>query len=154
MGQHPKIRIRVYSKPRVYNPVETGGGRRMHKSSKFAIGLLLIVGLLALPTVSLAQNQTPATPALAQTTSQDPCAQTPGQPTQTPPATQQPQTTPAASGCPGQTGTTPAAPSTSTSPSTADDTTSPQKTVHPRNSKEDVEAIGNRSVGKGVNFYS
>ncbi len=31
----------------------------------------------------------------------------------------------------------------------------PQKdTVTPKNSKEDVEAIGNRNVGKGVNFYS
>src|SRR5260370_4532575 len=31
----------------------------------------------------------------------------------------------------------------------------PQKdTVTPRNSKEDVEAIGNRSVGKGINLYS
>src|ERR1700741_2968312 len=29
-----------------------------------------------------------------------------------------------------------------------------QDTVNPKNSKEDVEAIGNRSVGKGVNFYS
>jgi len=27
-------------------------------------------------------------------------------------------------------------------------------TVNPKNSKEDVDAIGNRSVGKGVNFYS
>jgi len=26
--------------------------------------------------------------------------------------------------------------------------------VHPRNSKEDVDAIGNRNPGKGVNFYS
>ena len=31
----------------------------------------------------------------------------------------------------------------------------PQKdTVNPKNSKEDVDAIGNRNVGKGVNFYS
>jgi predicted Zn-dependent protease len=31
----------------------------------------------------------------------------------------------------------------------------PQKdTVDPKNSKEDVDAIGNRNVGKGVNFYS
>jgi len=31
----------------------------------------------------------------------------------------------------------------------------PQKdTVTPKNSKEDVEAIGNRSVGKGVNLFS
>jgi predicted Zn-dependent protease len=29
-----------------------------------------------------------------------------------------------------------------------------QDAVHPRNSKEDVEAIGNRKVGKGPNFYS
>ncbi len=29
-----------------------------------------------------------------------------------------------------------------------------QATVNPKNSKEDVEAIGNRNVGKGVNFYS
>jgi predicted Zn-dependent protease len=29
-----------------------------------------------------------------------------------------------------------------------------QDTVHPKNSKDDVEAIGNRSVGKGPNFYS
>src|SRR5436309_9542461 len=29
-----------------------------------------------------------------------------------------------------------------------------QETVKPKNSKEDVEAIGNRSVGKGVNLYS
>src|SRR5438445_5368644 len=29
-----------------------------------------------------------------------------------------------------------------------------QDTVTPKNSKEDVEAIGNRSVGKGMNFFS
>jgi len=29
-----------------------------------------------------------------------------------------------------------------------------QETVNPKNSKEDVDAIGNRNVGKGVNFYS
>jgi len=28
------------------------------------------------------------------------------------------------------------------------------RTVHPKNSKEDVDAIGNRSVGKRMNFYS
>src|SRR5260370_41428246 len=41
------------------------------------------------------------------------------------------------------------------SPTPATDTTTdPGKTVHPKNSKEDVDAIGNRSVGKGLNFYS
>src|SRR5436305_3280545 len=29
-----------------------------------------------------------------------------------------------------------------------------QDSVSPKNTKEDVDAIGNRSVGKGVNFYS
>jgi predicted Zn-dependent protease len=29
-----------------------------------------------------------------------------------------------------------------------------QDTVSPKNTKEDVEAIGNRGVGKGINFYS
>jgi predicted Zn-dependent protease len=29
-----------------------------------------------------------------------------------------------------------------------------QKTVHPKNTKEDVDAIGNRNPGKGINFYS
>jgi beta-barrel assembly-enhancing protease len=29
-----------------------------------------------------------------------------------------------------------------------------QETVNPKNSKEDVEAIGNRNVGKGINLYS
>jgi predicted Zn-dependent protease len=29
-----------------------------------------------------------------------------------------------------------------------------QDTVSPKNTKEDVDAIGNRSVGKGINFYS
>jgi predicted Zn-dependent protease len=29
-----------------------------------------------------------------------------------------------------------------------------QETVHPKNSKDDVDAIGNRNVGKGINFYS
>src|ERR1700732_1430365 len=29
-----------------------------------------------------------------------------------------------------------------------------KNTVNPKNSKEDVEAIGNRGVGKGINLYS
>ena len=36
----------------------------------------------------------------------------------------------------------------------ADSSSPAAKTVHPKNSKEDVEAIGNRSVGKGINFFS
>jgi predicted Zn-dependent protease len=36
----------------------------------------------------------------------------------------------------------------------ADQPVQQKDTVTPKNSKEDVDAIGNRSVGKGVNFYS
>ena len=44
-------------------------------------------------------------------------------------------------------------PSTSSTPG-SDQPVPQQQTVHPKNSKEDVEAIGNRNPGKGVNFYS
>jgi predicted Zn-dependent protease len=72
-----------------------------------------------------------AIPAFAMSQSQ-PTGQDPSQ-TQTPPQTQNPQTQQA----PG--GTAPIA---------------QKDTVTPKNSKDDVEAIGNRDVGKGVNFYS
>ncbi len=66
--------------------------------------------------------------ALAAPQSQDPPAQDPAK--TPPPAQQQTQ---------GQSGSQPV---------------QQKDTVTPKNSKEDVEAIGNRSVGKGVNFYS
>jgi predicted Zn-dependent protease len=83
--------------------------------------------------VALAQTQDPAgqaTPPAPQTTTQDPNAQ-PAPPQPAPPKAQDKKSQP------GQ--DTPI--------------TSPDK-VNPKNSKEDVEAIGNRGVGKGVNFYS
>jgi predicted Zn-dependent protease len=44
---------------------------------------------------------------------------------------------------------------TAQSPAQKEDAPVPQQeTVKPKNSKEDVDAIGNRNVGKGVNFYS
>lgn len=44
-------------------------------------------------------------------------------------------------------------PSSSATPG-SDQPVPQQQTVHPRNAKEDVDAIGNRNPGKGVNFYS
>jgi len=74
-----------------------------------------------------------AIPAFAAPQSQ-PASQDPSQTqTQAPPQAQNPQTQQA----PG--GTAPIA---------------QKDTVTPKNSKDDVEAIGNRDVGKGVNFYS
>src|SRR5271163_4068994 len=74
-----------------------------------------------------------AAPAFAEPQSQ-PSGQDPSQtPTQTQPPTQQPQAQKAPGG----------------------DAPIPQKdTVTPKNSKDDVDAIGNRDVGKGLNFYS
>ncbi|MBZ5701697.1 MAG: M48 family metalloprotease [Acidobacteriia bacterium] len=53
-------------------------------------------------------------------------------------------------------GQTPAPPQQpATPPKTPPEQPVPQQAqVSPKNSKEDVEAIGNRNVGKGVNFYS
>jgi predicted Zn-dependent protease len=45
-------------------------------------------------------------------------------------------------------------PQQQTQPQTGSQPVQQQDTVNPKNSKEDVEAIGNRKVGKGVNFYS
>jgi len=76
-----------------------------------------------------------ASPALAAPQSQDPPTPPPAQdPTKTAPPAQ-----PQAQQPTPQNGTQPV---------------QQQDTVTPKNSKEDVEAIGNRSVGKGVNFFS
>jgi predicted Zn-dependent protease len=153
----------------------------MGKSTQFGIGLLLTANLMAWPALGLAQSQTPPPPPPAQTQPQNPCAQPQGQTTpaapaqpnsQTPQITPAPQTTPAqqstptpapnaapaqtqqantnGQGCAEQT----AAPSGNSGATTADDSAQPAKTVHPKNSKDDVDAIGNRNIGKGVNFYS
>src|SRR5437016_14178827 len=41
-----------------------------------------------------------------------------------------------------------------TQPQTGSQPVQQKDTVTPKNSKEDVDAIGNRSVGKGMNFFS
>ena len=70
------------------------------------------------------------------------------QPAQNAPASQQPAAANGQNqGCPNPSSQTP-------TDQSADQQTPQQKTVHPKNSKEDVDAIGNRNVGKGVNFFS
>src|SRR6202521_3019787 len=49
---------------------------------------------------------------------------------------------------------TPPPPKQQTQPQTGCQPVQQKDTVPPKNSKEDVEAIGNRSVGKGINLYS
>jgi len=75
--------------------------------------------------------------ALAAPQSQDPPPPPPAQdPANTPPPAAQPQTQP------------------QTQQQNGSQPVQQQDTVTPKNSKEDVEAIGNRNVGKGVNLFS
>ncbi len=129
----------------------------MQKSSQFVLAMVLAGGVMACPEVSWGQTQAPATtpqtpPSTTTQTSQpakpqDPNATTPQDKCQDTTATQS-----------ATDKTQPPAPCTATkaAPGTpgADTPVAQQKTVHPKNSKEDVDAIGNRDVGKGINFYS
>jgi len=130
--------------------------------------LVITASLVTWPILASAQSQTPAPPSNTSQTSatqlKNTCAQTQGQTgqssqvspgtsaSQNPPASQAQSTNANGSGqgCADQTS---AQPSNSGQPG-SDQSVEQQKTVHPKNSKEDVDAIGNRGVGKGVNFYS
>jgi len=125
----------------------------MGKLSQHSLSLLFAWSLaLGTASVVMAQSNTtqnPAPPASTQTGSQ----KTPQDPqTTAQPGTQSP-TDPQSTTSP----QTPAAPTAAKpAPGTpgADAPVPQQETVHPKNSKDDVDAIGNRNVGKGINFYS
>jgi len=136
----------------------------IQNSSRYAMGLILVAGMAIWPAVSLGQTDTPsANPAPVREQPQNPCAP-PAQTTQNG-QTQNPQSTPSQTppltqaqkdaGCPDPNSTnTPAQPAAKPGQPGSDAPIQQQDTVHPKSSKEDVDAIGNRSVGKGVNFYS
>jgi beta-barrel assembly-enhancing protease len=77
----------------------------------------------------------------------------PAAPPPPPPPADTPQQTPAANSTSNGTQQQPAS-TDSTDNSNTTDNSSGDKTVHPKKSKDDVDAIGNRNIGKGVNFYS
>jgi predicted Zn-dependent protease len=124
----------------------------MRKPTHFGIGILFAASLMAFPALALAQDQTPApaNPAPVREQPQDPCAQPMAQPGQTPtqPAPPRP------ADCPDTSGTKPATQPATTGQPGHDQPVPQQATVHPKNTMEDVDAIGNRNLGKGVNFYS
>jgi beta-barrel assembly-enhancing protease len=122
-----------------------------------------VAGLLA-ASVALATPQTQQS-SQTPTQSQQPAAQQPtpaqpaptaqsGQTRQDPSQTQtQPQTQAPAQPAPPQ--PAPPQPTPAAQTQTPQDQPVPQQdTVHPKNTKDDVDAIGNRNVGKGPNFYS
>jgi beta-barrel assembly-enhancing protease len=126
----------------------------MQNSSRYAIGALLVASLAVWPAVSLAQ-QTDAPPNLptVQEQPQNPCAppaQTAQQTSQNPPSTPAQQAPPQGAGCPDQT----SAPPANAGQATGDQPVQQPQTVHPKNQNEDVDAIGNRNPGKGLDFYS
>jgi beta-barrel assembly-enhancing protease len=142
-----------------------------HISSRCGIGLLAIAGLAFWPSLSFGQDQSNPAPVREQPA--NPCAQPPAQNTQNPQTTQpqqsqqtqqqtpakpadcppDPNSTPQTTQQPASSGQTANGQSTS-GQSTGDQPVQQQQTVHPKNSKDDVDAIGNRNIGKGVNFYS
>jgi len=110
----------------------------MKEALRIALSVSLSCVLLAGPALSAPQSQ-------SQDPSQDPSKNPPSTQPTTPPAQQptQPQTTPPAQ-----------PPAKAQTPAPTSQPVQQQETVSPKNSKEDVEAIGNRNVSGKVNFYS
>jgi predicted Zn-dependent protease len=136
----------------------------MRKPSQLLLASLAVGALLAWPALASAQSPSSSSPAQSQAgQTQDPNAKpTPQGQTETPdnsqvtpiPMSKQappppPQDPAAKTAAPSASANTQQQPS---SDSSADQ--QPSKTVHPKNAKEDVDQIGNRNVGKGVNFFS
>lgn len=137
----------------------------MRNSSPLGLRLVFAASLLTWPVLAVAQSQSPPPPSTSQTTTQtqqqNPCAQQQGQtnqnsqatPNSQPSQTQQTNTSGQnGQGCTDQTNQQPA--STNSSQPGSDQPVTQQKTVHPKNTEEDVNAIGNRNPGKGLDFYS
>jgi Zn-dependent protease with chaperone function len=138
----------------------------MRNSSRIAVvAALLAVSLVSWPVSSPAQSQSNSSSSPSAQQQQQPGQQTPqgqnGQQGQDPKA--QPQTGPIPISSPQPPPPPPTPQPADTPPVTkqaaastpgSDQPVPQQQTVHPKNSKEDVEAIGNRNPGKGVNFYS
>jgi predicted Zn-dependent protease len=125
----------------------------MRKSSQFLLALSLAASLVSWPAITSAQAPSSNPPSQTQSQPQAGQTQTPDQTQQaTPiPLSKQPPPPPPP---PDKTTTPAAAAAPAPQPAASDTTADQSKTVHPKNSKEDVDAIGNRSVGKGLNFYS
>src|ERR1700739_4097946 len=123
----------------------------MRKSSQFLLALLLAVSLVSWPAVTSAQTPSTNPPSQQQTQDQTQTQSQTQTPSQSPTPIPVSQPTPPPPPPPDKTAPAPAA---TPQPAAADTPADQPKTVHPKNSKEDVDAIGNRSVGKGMNFYS
>ncbi len=136
----------------------------MQKSSQFVLSLVVAGVVMVWPAASSCQTQDPASAPQTAPSATPPQTTPPAKPQDPKPTTTQ--TT--ADACKGTTTTgstndsskttqpnAPCPPATTAKGQPGSDVpVQQQQTVHPKNSKEDVEAIGNRDVGKGINFYS
>jgi beta-barrel assembly-enhancing protease len=140
----------------------------MRHSKQVGLNFVFAASVLTWPLLAAAQGQSPAPPPPppSQTTQapQNPCPQTQTQNGQNSQAASNSQTAPNNTnpsqnsqpantnnqGCTDQSTQQPSNSGQSGSDQPADQ----QKTVHPKNSEEDVNAIGNRNPGKGLDFYS
>jgi predicted Zn-dependent protease len=131
----------------------------MTKTPRLALGLT-VAGLLVASASPAAQGTQQSSQSPAPTQTQQPAPTQPAPTTQSGQASGQTQTQPQAP-VPNPIPTAQPAPPPQPAPSAPAQTQAPQDqpvpqqdTVHPKSSKDDVDAIGNRKVGNGVNFYS
>src|SRR5580658_2297358 len=131
----------------------------MTQTPRLALGLK-VAGLLVASASLAAQGAPQSSQSQAPTQTQQQTAQQPA-PTQPAPTTQSGQTQtqpqapvpnpiPTAQPAPPQ----PDPPPPAQTQAPQDQPVPQQDTVHPKNAKDDLDAIGNRNVGKGPNFYS
>ncbi len=126
----------------------------MGKLSQYGLSLLLTGGLAYCAVAASAQSssQTPTT--TTQQGQQTPAQQDPNKKDDSKSGIQLPPEQPPAPPATPTPAPAPAATKPAAGTPGSDAPVQQQQTVHPKNSKEDVDAIGNRNVGKGVNFYS
>ncbi|HXJ03892.1 MAG TPA: M48 family metallopeptidase [Candidatus Acidoferrum sp.] len=112
----------------------------MNQIPRLALGITLAGLLAARVALATPQTQQPGqNPAPTQTQQPTPTSQSGQTQSPAPPQPAPPQ---------------PVAPQPAKSQAPQDQPVPQQDVVHPKNSKEDVNDIGNRNVGKGINFYS
>ena len=112
----------------------------MNQIPRLALGITLAGLLAARVALATPQTQQPGqNPAPTQTQRPTPTSQSGQTQSPAPPQPAPPQ---------------PVAPQPAKSQAPQDQPVPQQDVVHPKNSKEDVNDIGNRNVGKGINFYS
>jgi len=120
--------------------------------------LLIVACLVAYPASALAQSQPSTAPPASQGQTGAPTTPSPAAGPTAAACTPQPSAdghgSPNSQPCPPASTDSNSSSTTDSATQATSDTSSQQKTVKPKNSKEDVDAIGNRNVGKGVNFYS